>query len=246
MPKSYPEFYSAAETLPRPQLKKLQEKRLLATLERTFAHSPIMRHAWGEAGVHPKDIRSVEDFQERSPFISQDLIRRFRDEFNDPCGGLAELSDYHMTTMTTTSGTTGDPSPMPQRIRVSSHENYMRDMWHIGMRPGDYMISPLFTFRGGPANGLTANREAGFTPIYFNHTPEEIPRMIAAQKKFQPTAWQLMSSPLLIGLEKYFEETGEDGLAVFSSLKGTIFGGEALSPRLQKLVESWGIHFLET
>jgi len=242
----YPKFYSAVETLPREQLRQLQEKRLLAQLQRTFARSPIMRHAWGEAGVHPSDIRSIEDFQERSPFISQDLIRKFRDEYNDPCGGLAELSDYHMTTLTTTSGTTGDPSPMPQRIRVSSHENYMRDLWHIGARPGDYMIAPLFTFRGGPANGLTANKEAGLTSIYFNHMPDEVPRMIAAQKKFQPTVWTLMSSPLLIALEQYFEKTGEDGLQVFSSLKGAIFGGEALSPRLQKLAESWGIQFLET
>jgi phenylacetate-CoA ligase len=246
MSRNYPQFYSIVETLPRAQLRQLQEKRLLAQLERTFAHSPIMRQAWGEAGVHPKDIRSIEDFQEHSPFISQDMIRRFRDEHNDPCGGLAELSDPRMTTMTTTSGTTGDPSPMPMRIRVSSHENYMRDMWHIGMRPGDYMISPLFTFRGGPANGLTANKEIGVTPIYFNHDPSAIPRMIEAQKRFQPTAWQLMSMPLLIGLEKYFEATGEDGRAVFSSLKGTIFGGEALSPRLEKLVQSWGIEFLET
>jgi phenylacetate-CoA ligase len=242
----YPTFYSAAETLPRAELRKLQEKRLLAQLHRTFERSPIMRHAWGEAGVHPDEIRSIEDFQARSPFISQDLIRKFRDEYKDPCGGLAELSDYHMTTLTTTSGTTGDPSPMPQRIRVVSHENYMRDLWHIGVRPGDHVVAPLFTFRGGPANGLTANIEMGITPIYFTHTPDEIGRMIEAQKRFRPTGWALMSSPLLIAMEQYLEATGQDGREVFASLKGAIYGGEALSPRMRALANSWGVELLET
>lgn len=241
-----PAFYSRLETLPRAELEALQEQRLLTTLQRAWRESPLFRTTWSEAGLHPDQIKNFHDFQAKAPFFNQDSIRQFRDRYQNPCGGLIDLDNPHLSGMATTSGTTGDPTPMPMRFQFSTHETFIRDFWHIGMRPGDYMLLSVFTFRGGSSMILNGLKEAGVTPVYFNHSPAEIPRMIRALKQYRPTVISLMSSPLILGFEKYFEQSHEDPRAVFASVKGAVFGGEALSPRLKKMTREWGLELFET
>ena len=237
---------SPFENMPRPELEALQAQRLLATVERTYHKSPLFHELMSRAGVKPADIRNREDFIRLVPTFNKDDIRAYRDRHKDPCGGLVRLNDHQLTTMLTTSGTTGDPTPMPIRRRTSDNDAYVRAFWHIGARPGDFLIMPVFTFRGGAANGIAAQNEAGLTSIYFNHDPRELPRMIEALKQFRPTVFGLMSGPLLLGLEKLLENSNEDPRELFSSVKGAIWGGEAMSPRLKRLTDSWGLQLYET
>lgn len=246
MPDNYPDFFSPLETLPRETMRQLQEARLLATIEQSWERSPLFRSLWSDAGLHPRDIRSIEDFHAKAPCFDKDAIRRYRDRHDDPCGGLVRLDDPRLTSIASTSGTTGDPTPMPMRFRATSQEGYVRDYWHFGARPGDYITIPLFTFRGGAAIGLSYYREAGIIPIYFGHSPQELPRMVEATKRYRPSIFGLISSPLIIAFEQYFERHDMDPKEFFGSYRAAVFGGEALSPRLRRLAASWEIELFET
>ena len=106
-------FDPQIETLPRAELERLQELRLLALLPLVYERSGLIRQAWDAAGVTPVDIRSLADFRARAPFIDKDMIRAFRDANDDPCGGL-RIADYtDVPHVGFTSGTTGDPTPVP-------------------------------------------------------------------------------------------------------------------------------------
>jgi phenylacetate-CoA ligase len=241
-----PFLFEHIETMPREQLQVLQTTRLLQVIKQAYQNSPLIQTHWDQAGVHPRDIQTLEDFQQKAPFFDKDAIRHYRDAHNDPCGGLIRLDNPRLTAIATTSGTTGDPTPMPRRFRTSSEEGYIRDHWHIGARPGDYVIMPVFTFRAGASNGLSAMNEAGLTPIVFSHHGGEIPRIVEAIERYRPTVCGLLSSPMLIGFEQYFAKTGLDPREVFKSFKGSIYGGEALSPRMKAMTESWGLELFET
>lgn len=242
----YPTYLHPVETLPRAQLSVLQEARLLDTIHRAYHQSPLLREIWQKAGVHPDDIRSTADFQAMAPFFNQDSIRHYRDSHADPFGGLIRPDNPYVTSLATTSGTTGDPSPMPMRHHFTTHEGYLRDYWHMGGRPGDYIFMILFTFRGGPLLCLPGQQKAGLIPVYFNHSPAEIPRLIEGLKRYRPTLLSMVSSPLLLAFEQYFESHDENPREVFASVKGSIYGGEALSPRLKSLADAWGLPLNET
>ncbi|MET0378739.1 MAG: hypothetical protein ABW049_07070, partial [Spongiibacteraceae bacterium] len=247
MTDTYPKFFSKTETMPRAALQELQLARLKRIVDQAYKHSPLIHSLWSAAGVHPRDIKSLEDFQQKAPFFDKDSIRHYRDNNNDPTGGLIDINDPRLTANPNTSGTTGDPTPLPRRYRTSSEEGYVRDDWYIGARPGDCLILPVFTFRAGATNGFSAMNEAGMTPIVFNHTPDEVPRMIEAIRQFRPSVFGLMSSPLLLAFEQHFKAHPEiNPKELFSCLKGSIYGGEALSPRMQAMTDSWGLELFET
>src|SRR5690606_35416730 len=232
------------ETMPREQIHQLQEHKLGAILDYACERSPLIASVWEKAGIKPGDISSLEDFAARAPCFDKDDIRAFRDTHNDPTGGLARLSDIDLNKIATTSGTTGDPTPFPIRVRASSDEGYARDFWEMGARPGEYAILATFTFRIGIGNHPFIN--TGAVPILFRHDPHQIPRMADAIRKFKPTLFSLMSTPMLLGFEKWFKESGVDPRELFAPIKGVLYGGEALSPRLKAMTDRWGLELFET
>jgi phenylacetate-CoA ligase len=232
------------ETMPREQLQTLQEARLFEVLSFAERHSPLIQSHWASAGVDFASIKSVHDFHEKAPFFDKDDIRAFRDQHNDAVGGLIQLSHPELTKIVSTSGTTGDPTPVPVRKRTSVEDGYARDWWEIGARPGDYSLLSSFTFRIGIGN--TPLVDMGVIPIVFAHDPRQIPRMVEAIETYRPTIFSLMSTPMLLAFEHFFASSGVDPKSLFSSIKGAIAGGEAMSPRLRALADSWGLELFET
>ena len=232
------------ETMSRSEIEALQLRRLEELLPRVYAHSALLRRVWDAAGVTPEDISSLADFKAKVPCINKDSIRNYRDEFGDPYGGLRIVGDAEIETVGFTSGTTGDPTPVPNGLTNAVEVSHLRELWHIGGRPGDYCILMMFTFRGGQSRA-TFYQSMGMTPIVFPHDPAELPLVIQAIKQYRPTVFYMVSTPLLIGLERYFEQTGEDPREVFSSVRGACFGGEPLSPRFKALTRSWGLELFE-
>jgi phenylacetate-CoA ligase len=232
------------ETMPRDQLLQLQENRLMDVLAYGYSRSPLIQQLWNSAGVSPADIGSLADFYEKAPFFDKDSIRLFRDAHNDPTGGLARMSDLDINKVVSTSGTTGDPTPVPIRMRGSSQEGYARDYWEIGVRPGDYGITSSFTFRIGIGDSPVT--ELGMIPIPFAHDPRQIPRMASAIEEFRPSVFSLMSTPMLLGFEQWFRQSGKDPVELFASVRGAFAGGEAMSPRLRALADSWDLELFET
>ena len=56
-------FDPEAETLPREQLRARQEARILELVPYAYERSAFYRELWDAHGVHPRDIRSLEDFR---------------------------------------------------------------------------------------------------------------------------------------------------------------------------------------
>jgi phenylacetate-CoA ligase len=236
-------FDPVVETMPRDQIERLQEAALLQLLPYVYQRSALTQAIWKEAGVHPRDIRSLADFREKAPFINKDTIRNFRDQHNDPCGGLLCVTPPHLRGVGFTSGTTGDPTPVPRPLESLSIRHLKRDLWHIGARPGDSFIYQLFTFR----EGFNADmwQDTGFRPIHLQHSPDEIGMMVEAARRFRPTVFFMLSTPLILAIDGYLRTTGTDPRDVFASFHGAVFGGEPLSPHHKALVESWGLEIFD-
>jgi len=111
-------FEPDAETMPRDRLEALQEEKLLGDLlPWAYARSPLVRSTWDAAGVTIDDVKTMDDFREKVPFVDKDAIRRFRDVGGDRYGGLLCVDPLRaggpFTAVFSTSGTTGDPTLVP-------------------------------------------------------------------------------------------------------------------------------------
>ena len=240
-------YYDAEiETMPRARLEELQLERLMDLLPLAYERAPLIREAWDAAGVHPRDIRTLEDFRERVPFIDKDAVRRFRDERADPYGGLLCVDPAQLTGVSSTSGTTGDPTLVPEQWGgggLTSPAIITRDLWGWGVRPGDFVMLVLFTFRG-PTYGLF-QYSLGTTPILLDFDPAEMERFCALSLEYRPTAVYNFGSVLINAVKDACDRCGFEPRDVFSSYRGVTFAGEPLSPRARALAESWGIELFE-
>ena len=120
------------ENAPIPQIRALQLERLKWSLAHAYAHVPAYQQLFDQAGVHPSDLRSLEDLQ-RFPFTSKTELRE-----NYPFGMFAVPLEQVLR-VHASSGTTGKPT-------VVGYTQADLDMWaHVfqrslvaaGVRPGD-------------------------------------------------------------------------------------------------------------
>src|SRR5204862_2206638 len=114
---------------------------LIGMIPHAYEHAPIVRATWDAARVHPRDIRTIDDFRERAPFLDKDALRQWRDRCGDPYGGLLTVAPAELTAIMSTSGTTGDPTLVPEQWGLGPAPRALmyRDFWGIGVRPGDYV-----------------------------------------------------------------------------------------------------------
>jgi phenylacetate-CoA ligase len=97
-----PIWNEEVETMPRPEMRKLQLERLKTLVERVGQTSPFYKKKLAEAGVGAEDLNTLADIT-RLPFTSKDELR-----YNYPWGmftvPLKEVVRIHAS-----SGTTGKP-----------------------------------------------------------------------------------------------------------------------------------------
>jgi phenylacetate-CoA ligase len=247
LPPSDARFYNEEiETMPRAQLEELQLERLLDLIPHAYENSALIRETWDAAKVTPADIRTLDDVREKVPFLDKDMVRRFRDERGDPYGGTLCVPPGELTGVSSTSGTTGDPTLVPEQWGaggLTSPAIITRDLWGWGVRPGDHIALVLFTFRG-PTYGLFQHT-LGTTPILIDFDPNEMERFCELSLRYRPTAVYNFGSVLINAVKEACDRRGFDPHDVFSSYKGVTFAGEPLSPRARRLAESWGIELYE-
>ncbi|MEA1958889.1 MAG: phenylacetate--CoA ligase [Chloroflexota bacterium] len=94
------------ETMPRPELEKLQLERLKTKVKDVYEKVPFYRRAFKEKGVAPEDIKTLDDVA-RLPFTSK---LDFRDNY--PFGLTAVPMDQ-VVRIHSSSGTTGKPIIAP-------------------------------------------------------------------------------------------------------------------------------------
>jgi len=244
-PVTSPYYDEEYETMPRAQLEALQEELLLEMLPHAYEHGALVHETWDAAGVHPRDIKTLDDFRELAPYIDKDAIRRFRDERGDPYGGLSTVAPAELTAIMSTSGTTGDPTLVPEKWGGGGGGRpavITRDFWGMGVRPGDHVALVLFTFRG-PTYGLF--QSLGTIPVLVDFDPSEMARFCELSLRYRPTGLYNFGSVLINAVRDVCDARGFDPSDVFSSYKGVVFAGEPLSPRARRLAEEWGVELYE-
>ena len=185
------------ETMSRDRLEEEQLALLLEAIPYVYEQSPLVRETWEAARVHPRDIRTLDDFRERVPFIDKDTVRRFRDDRGDPYGGLLCIEPSELTAIMSTSGTTGDPTLVAERWgggRGARPTIITRDFWGMGLRPRDHVALVLFTFRG-PMYGLIQG--LGAVPVLVDYDPAEIGRLLELSIEYRPTIMYNFGSTMM-------------------------------------------------
>jgi len=127
-----------------PQMRQIQEKKLQKTLQFFYDGVPFDRERMNRAGITPRDIGSFEDLSKALPFVGQADFRNIFEQFDNDMFrsynyifGEERMQDVSL--LTTTSGTTGVPTPYPVFYKTTEAlgEIYGRIGWRANLRPGD-------------------------------------------------------------------------------------------------------------
>jgi phenylacetate-CoA ligase len=231
-------FEPEIETMTRADLDAFQRGRLLELLPYAYERSALHKENWDAAGIGPGDVSSVADFRDRVPFSSKDAIRSFRDRTGDPYGGLLCIDPADLTSVTSSSGTTGDATFFPDQWEVCSRlqSGYARPLWDIGVRPGDYCLGNSPTFRG---ENDWAYRLLGAIPLAVNTWMGNWAEVLQVIEQYRPTYGQFLG-PIVVELRHL--EDRSDLKKLFGCFAGVSFAGEPMGVRTRtKIREDWGV-----
>ncbi|MEW6442317.1 MAG: AMP-binding protein [bacterium] len=127
-----------------PRMRQIQWPKLKQTLTYFYEKVPFDRRRMEKAGVKPEDITSFDDFHRSIPIAGQAQFRELieetgtdMDRFFEALFGEERLRDLYL--LTTTSGTTGIPTPYPifRKAIPRQADIFGRIGWRVGIRPGD-------------------------------------------------------------------------------------------------------------
>ncbi len=127
-----------------PRMREMQWEKLQNAIRYFYEKVPFDRNRMDKAGVKPEDIRSFDDFARAIPYAGQvefrDVIMESGmdiDKVFDTLLGKERLEDLYL--LTTTSGTTGVPTPYPvfKKSLDRQAQVFGRIGWRMGIRPGD-------------------------------------------------------------------------------------------------------------
>jgi len=127
-----------------PGMRELQWQKLVKALQWQYENTPFHRERFDQAGLKPSDIKSFDDFSAKIPVVGQSDLREVIAKVGLDMGklmlhvfGEKRMRDLYL--LTTTSGTTGIPTPYPNfRASLADMQEIMsRAAWRMGVRPGD-------------------------------------------------------------------------------------------------------------
>lgn len=217
------------ESMPREALEALQLYRLRKTAERVYSTVPFYKEVFDKAGVHPDQIRSLEDLR-RLPFTNKIDLRD-----NYPFG-LFTLPLHEVVRIHASSGTTGKPTVVGYTRRdIETWSVLMaRTLSCAGVQKGDVVQNAygygLFT--GGLGFHYGAEKlGATVIPISGGNTK----RQIMLMEDFGSTVLTCTPSYALTLAEAMGDiGVGSDRL----KLRVGIFGAEPWSQNMRQQVEN--------
>jgi phenylacetate-CoA ligase len=218
---------SAPDHVPVPQLRSLQLERLQRIVRRAYDRVVLFRKRMEERGLHPDDVRTLEDLG-RLPFTTKADLR---DTY--PFGLFASPME-EVVRLHASSGTTGKPT-------VVAYTQADLDVWTsvmvrsfaaCGLHRGDVVQNAygygLFTGGLGAHYGAEA-LGATVIPISGGNTD----RQIMILQDFGVTAICCTPSYFL-----HLVERGKELGADFSRLRAGIFGAEPWSEAMRRRIEA--------
>ena len=163
--------------------------KLQAQLKYAYQRSPLYKKKWDEAGIKPKDIRSLSDF-EAIPFLTKEEIRQDQKD-HPPFGSNLCVSLKELGRVQGTSGTTGKPTAfgISKGDMSCIAEAHARAMWGFGMRQQDIVfIGSFFSLYWGSWGALLGAERLGAVAFPFGAgVPGQTDRAIEWMKEVKPT-----------------------------------------------------------
>ncbi|MDQ1552669.1 MAG: phenylacetate-CoA ligase [Actinomycetota bacterium] len=223
-----PDEQDPAERMSRDELEALQLTRLQETVRHAYANVPHYRTKLDGAGVHPDDIRSLDDIT-KIPFTSKEDLRQ-----NYPFGMFAVPSE-EVARIHASSGTTGLPT-------VVGYTKGDLEIWAglvarslraSGVRPGMRVHNAygygLFTGGLGAHAGIEA-LGATVIPMSGGQTTKQVQLI----RDFRPDV--IMCTPsYLLTIADCMEEQGIDPRS--TSLKAGVLGAEPWTNSMRTEIE---------
>jgi phenylacetate-CoA ligase len=156
-------WFRERETMPA----SAREARILERLQQVctyaYAHAPFYRSKWDEAGFHPSQLRSLEDFESKVPVVQKKDLRAAQARAA-PFGDYLCVPESDIFHIHGTSGTTGRPTAFAigrndWRAMANAHA---RVMWAMGLRPGDTIcVAAIFSLYLGSWGALAGAERLG-------------------------------------------------------------------------------------
>lgn len=135
------------ETLPMEEVRKIQWQKLTKQIEYIYDKSPdFYRPKFDDAGAHPHDIKSFDDFRKLPIMRTKEMDREAQEDSMERYGHsygtylCAPLED--VVHIYCTSGTSGEPSfyTYTEHDLKINDECWARTFWRAGIRPGDSVL----------------------------------------------------------------------------------------------------------
>lgn len=165
----WPQFYNERmETLDQEKLGSLQENKLKKQLKYVWKNSPFYQKKLKEAGISPKDFKSLEDLK-KFPYTTKDELRESQAQ-HPPLGDHVAAPMEKIIRIHSSSGTTGQPS----FVGITKHDHQVwteitaRSIYTQGVRRDDIVLHAvgLTFFVGGlPVKDAIETIGAAFVPI---------------------------------------------------------------------------------
>ena len=214
-----------------------------------YYHSGLYRRMWDEAGVHPKDVRTLDDFH-RVPILTKQDIRE--DQAQHPPFGSNTCEDpQNIMRIHGSTGTTGAPTVLligrGDWHRIANA--HCRVMWGMGLRPSDMVfIAAPFSLYMGSWGALVGAERLGARCFPFGAGSPGQTRMAVR--------WIVAARPSVFygtpSFALYLAETArEDGIDPRADFGFRImfFSGEpgaGISATKRKLEETYGARIMDS
>ncbi|MCU0952396.1 MAG: AMP-binding protein [Burkholderiaceae bacterium] len=156
-------WFPVRETMPAAQREQAILARLREVCAYAYAQAPFYKRRWDEAGFHPSQLKSLEDFESRVPVVTKAELRASQ-AAHPPFGDYLCVPDREIFHIHGTSGTTGRPTAFAVgrndwRTIANAHA---RIMWGMGLRPGDMIcVAAVFSLYLGSWGALAGAERLG-------------------------------------------------------------------------------------
>jgi phenylacetate-CoA ligase len=156
-------WFARRETMASGEREQAILERLKEVCRYAYDNGPFYRRKWDDAGFHPSQLTSLEDFEDKVPVITKADLRaaQARRRPSETICACPTRKCFHVHG---TSGTTGRPTAFAigrndWRAIANAHA---RILWAIGVRPGDMMcIAAVFSLYMGSWGALAGAERLG-------------------------------------------------------------------------------------
>ncbi len=228
-------------TMPRDEIKDLQTRRVRSQVNYVYFNSPWYKELYGEANVHPEDVKTLDDFTKLVPVFRKDEIREFRDKTGDPYHGMRCVPESHLVQYWSSSGTTGLPTfgaYTRDDLNVAI-EYLLRTYWDAGYRPGmkAFGVNIAFHWIAPVLYGVYQTLRLTYCFDFFA-PPVFAPRTVPWYTLHKIDCIPVSSPEIQLGfVPDLVSKAGYDPVEVLSSVKVMTVMGEPLTTKTRELLK---------